>query len=197
MSEPPRTNLFVRCCNCPTFSADKIFQNKFEKPLDNQHKMCYNNKAMRDRNPLLNKMGGEPTANMKGVYMTNREFFVNVSKGIVTEGEMAHATEQIAKMDAANAKRAETQSKKSKENVPLKMAIRDLLIAKGGMTSPDIAVALNEQGITTAEGEPVSTSKASSMCRQMVEEGWLSVEEIKVPKKGKLKQYTAIMVDTE
>lgn len=129
--------------------------------------------------------------------MTNREFFVNVSKGIVTESEMAHATEQIAKMDAANAKRAETQSKKSKENVPLKMAIRDLLINKGGMTSPDIAVALNEQGITTAEGEPVSTSKASSMCRQMVEDGQLSVEEIKVPKKGKMKQYTAVVVDAE
>ena len=62
MSEPPRTNLFVGCCNCPTFSADKIFQNNFEKPLDNQRKMCYNDKAMRDRNPLLNKMGGEPTA---------------------------------------------------------------------------------------------------------------------------------------
>ena len=44
------------------------FKNNFEKPLDNQHKMCYNDKAMRDRNPLLNKMGGEPTANMKGVY---------------------------------------------------------------------------------------------------------------------------------
>ena len=33
-----------------------------KKVLDNQHKMCYNDKAVRDRNPLLNKMGGEPTA---------------------------------------------------------------------------------------------------------------------------------------
>lgn len=121
--------------------------------------------------------------------MTNREFFVNVSKGVVGEAEMAHAVEQIVKMDAANAKRAETQSKKSKENEPIKLAIRNLLTAKGAMTSPDIAVALNEQGVTNTDGEPISTSKASSMCRQMVDDGQLTVEEIKVPKKGKLKQY--------
>lgn len=44
------------------FRQTKFFKNNFEKPLDNQHKMCYNDKAVRDRNPLLNKMGGEPTA---------------------------------------------------------------------------------------------------------------------------------------
>ena len=129
--------------------------------------------------------------------MTNREFFVNVGKGIVGEAEMEHAQAQVAKMDAANAKRAETQSKKSKENEPLKQAIYNLLVAKGAMTSPDIAVALNEQGVTNADGEPISTSKASSMCRQMVDDNQLSVEEIKVPKKGKMKQYTAIVVDAE
>ena len=121
--------------------------------------------------------------------MTNREFFVNVSKGMVGEAEVAHALEQIAKLDATNAKRAEQQSAKSKANEPLKVAIVTLLTEKGGMTSPDIADALNKQGVTTADGEEISTSKASSMCRQMVEEGRLTVTEIKVPKKGKLKQY--------
>ena len=130
--------------------------------------------------------------------MTNREFFVSVSKGIVGEAEVAHALEQIAKLDAANAKRAETQSKKSKENEPIKQAIHNLLTEKGGMTSPDIAEALKAQGVTTAEGEEISTSKASSMCRQMVEEGRLTVTEIKVPKKGKLKQYAvATTADAE
>ena len=130
--------------------------------------------------------------------MTNREFFVNVSKNIVGEAEVAHALEQIAKLDATNAKRAETQSKKSKANEPLKVAILTLLTEKGGMTSPDIADALNKQGVTTAENEEISTSKASSMCRQMVEDGRLTVTEIKVPKKGKLKQYAVvIMADAE
>ena len=130
--------------------------------------------------------------------MTNREFFVNVSKNIVGEAEVAHALEQLAKLDATNAKRAEQQSAKSKANEPLKVAILNLLTENGGMTSPDIAEALKAQGVTTAEGEEISTSKASSMCRQMVEEGRLTVTEIKVPKKGKLKQYAvATTVDAE
>ena len=122
--------------------------------------------------------------------MTNREFFVNVSKNIVGEAEVAHALEQIAKLDATNAKRAKQQSAKFKANEPLKIAILNLLTENGGMTSPDIADALNKQGVTTADGEEVSTSKASSMCRQMVEDGRLTVTEIKIPKKGKMKQYT-------
>ena len=124
--------------------------------------------------------------------MTNREFFVAISENADLPVDLRnHAGAQIAKLDAANAKRAETQSKKSKENEPIKQAIYDLLVAKGSMTSPDIAVAL-----TTEENE-VSTSKASSMCRQMVEDGRLTVEEIKVPKKGKMKQYTAVVADAE
>ena len=130
--------------------------------------------------------------------MTNREFFVNVYKNIVCEAEIAHALEQIAKLDATNAKRAEQQSAKSKANEPLKIAILNLLTENGGMTSPDIADALNKQGVTTADGEEVSTSKASSMCRQMVEEGRLTVTEIKIPKKGKMKQYAvATTADAE
>ena len=131
--------------------------------------------------------------------MTNREFFVAISNcADLTADLRDHATAQIAKLDAANAKRAETQSKKSKENEPIKQAIHNLLAAKGAMTSPDIAVALNEQGVTNTDGEPISTSKASSMCRQMVEDGQLSVEEIKVPKKGKMKQYAvATTADAE
>ena len=124
--------------------------------------------------------------------MTNREFFVSVSKGIVGEAEVAHALEQIAKLDATNAKRAEQQSAKSKANEPLKLSIAFLLTEKGGMTSPEIAEALKAQGVVDAEGKEISTSKASSMCRQMVEEGRLTVTEIKVPKKGKLKQYAVV-----
>lgn len=130
--------------------------------------------------------------------MTNREFFVAISENANLTADLRdHATAQIAKLDAANAKRAETQSKKSKENEPIKLSIAFLLTEKGGMTSPEIAEALKTQGVTTAEGEEISTSKASSMCRQMVEEGRLTVTEIKVPKKGKLKQYAVVVADAE
>lgn len=128
--------------------------------------------------------------------MTNREFFVAISKCADLPADLReHAEAQLAKLDAANAKRAETQSKKSKENEPIKVAISNLLTIKGAMTSPDIAVALNEQGVTNTDGEPISTSKASSMCRQMVNDGLLTVTEIKVPKKGKMKQYAVASTD--
>ena len=82
--------------------------------------------------------------------MTNREFFVNVSKGIVGEAEVAHALEQIAKLDATNAKRAEKAKEKATGNEPIKTAIFNLLTEKGGTTSPDIAEALKAQGVTKA-----------------------------------------------
>lgn len=96
------------------------------------------------------------------------------------------AKAEIAKLDATNAKRTEKAAEKAKENEPLKVRIFDLLLANGAMTSPDIATAL------TTEENPVSTSKASAMCRQMVEDGRLNAEEIKIPKKGKLKAYSVI-----
>ena len=116
--------------------------------------------------------------------MTNREFFVNVGKGIVGEAEMAHALEQIAKLDATNAKRTEKAKEKSAENRPIKDAIFQFLETNGTKTSPEIA-----------DGVGISTSKASAMCRQMVDDGQLTVSEVKVPKKGKLKAYTAVLHD--
>ena len=41
--------------------------------------------------------------------MTNREFFVSISEGKLTEDCVAHATEALAKMDAANAKRKQME----------------------------------------------------------------------------------------
>ena len=155
-------------------------------------------------------MGGEPTAKrkaQKGFIMANsvsssditlRQYHEAVISGNITDAIIAKARAEIAKLDATNAKRAEKAAEKAKENEPIKQAIHNLLAAKGAMTSPDIAMALNEQGVTNTDGEPISTSKASSMCRQMVVDGQLSVEEIKVPKKGKLKQYAvATTADAE
>ena len=148
-------------------------------------------------------MGGEPTAKRKAqkgqtmntttstsTEMTMRQYHEAV---IAIPGApadvVAKAKAEIAKLDATNAKRAEKQTAKAKENEPLKVAIYEYLLANGTKTSPEIALAL-----TTAENE-VSTSKVSSMCRQMVDDGRLTASEVKVPKKGKLKAYTAIPSD--
>ena len=97
------------------------------------------------------------------------------------------AKAEIAKLDATNVKRAEKAAEKAKENDPIKQAIYNLLVEKGAMVASAIGTEL------TTEDNEVSTSKASAMCRQMVEEGRLTVCEVKVPKKGKVKQYTAVV----
>ena len=144
-------------------------------------------------------MGGEPTAKrkaQKGFIMANsvsssditlRQYHEAVISGNITDAIIAKARAEIAKLDATNAKRAEKAAEKAKENDPIKNAIYNLLVEKGAMVSSAIAMEL-----TTPEAE-VTTSKVSSMCRQMVEERRLTVEDVKVKNKGKVKQYTAVV----
>lgn len=144
-------------------------------------------------------MGGEPTAKrkaQKGFIMANsvsssditlRQYHEAVISGNITDAIIAKARAEIAKLDATNAKRAEKAAEKAKENDPIKNAIYNLLVEKGAMVASAIAMEL-----TSPEAE-VTTSKVSSMCRQMVEERRLTVEDIKVKNKGKVKQYTAVV----
>ena len=144
-------------------------------------------------------MGGEPTAKrkaQKGFIMANsvsssditlRQYHEAVISGNITDAIIAKARAEIAKLDATNAKRAEKAAEKAKENDPIKNAIYNLLVENGAMVASEIGAAL-----TTPEAE-ITTSKASSMCRQMVEERRLTVEDIKVKGKGKVKQYTAVV----
>ena len=144
-------------------------------------------------------MGGEPTAKrkaQKGFIMANsvsssditlRQYHEAVISGNITDAIIAKARAEIAKLDATNAKRAEKAAEKARENDPIKNAIYNLLVEKGAMVSSAIAMEL-----TTPEAE-VTTSKVSSMCGQMVKERRLTVEDVKVKGKGKVKQYTAIV----
>jgi hypothetical protein len=144
-------------------------------------------------------MGGEPTAKrkaQKGFIMANsvsssditmRQYHEAVISGNITDDVIAKAHAEIAKLDATNAKRAEKAAEKAKENDPIKNAIYNLLVEKGAMVASAIGAAL-----TTPENE-VTTSKVSSMCRQMVDEHRLTVEDVKVKGKGKVKQYSAVV----
>ena len=112
--------------------------------------------------------------------MTKREFMQAV---IAVEGIDAelkdYAENEIKKLDERNAKRANTPSKKAQENEPIKTKIVEFLTGK-------------EEGVTAsaigAEVE-ISTQKASALCRQLVGDGVLTAEEIKVKGKGKQKAY--------
>lgn len=120
--------------------------------------------------------------------MTKREFYVAVSEdGNISEELRNYAKDEIAKMDERNAKRSEKPSKTALANVPIKADIMNLLTeATDMMDSPAIGEALS-----------ISTQKAGSLCRQLVDEGKLTVEDRKVPKKGTMKFYGIPKTDTE
>ena len=110
--------------------------------------------------------------------MTNREFYTAIVNGTLTEDVIAKAHEEIEKLDARNAKRSAKPSKKSLENAPIKESIAEFL-ADGSHLASEIA-----------KGLDLSVSKVSALCRQMVGDGVLTVEDVKVKGKGTQKSYS-------
>ena len=109
--------------------------------------------------------------------MTQREFMEKV----ITLGNdelTAYATSAIEKLDARNAKRANTPSKRAKENEPIKANIIDFLKEKDFTVASEIAKSLE-----------LTTQKVSALCRQLVNDGMLAVTDVKVKGKGNQKGY--------
>ena len=106
--------------------------------------------------------------------MTNREFYTAIMNGTMTDEVKSHAAEAITKLDERNQKRSSKPSKTQLENEPVKTAIVNYLTVHGGAVAADIAAEVD-----------ITTQKASALCRQLVESGSLTVEEVKIPKKGK------------
>ena len=110
--------------------------------------------------------------------MTYRDFYNAVLTSTDNDELKAFATEAIAKLDARNAKRSSKPSKKSLENAPIKDSIAEFL-ADGSHLASEIA-----------KGLDLSVSKVSALCRQMVGDGVLTVEDVKVKGKGTQKSYS-------
>ena len=113
--------------------------------------------------------------------MTKREFFEQVQNGVITEEMQAFAAKEITAMDERNAKRSTKPSAKQIENEAIKEKIIEAFAGK----TKTLASAIGE-----AMG--ISTNKASALCRQLVAENRMTVEEVKVPKKGMQKAYTVV-----
>lgn len=111
--------------------------------------------------------------------MTNREFYTAVIAETENEELKNFATEAIAKLDARNAKRASTPSKTQRENAPLKESIHKYLEENGAHIAGEIAESLE-----------LTVSKVSSLCTQMVKDGVLKSEDVKVKGKGTRKSYS-------
>lgn len=118
--------------------------------------------------------------------MTEREFLTAVlAIADLPENLVTYATEGIAKLDARNDKRKNTQTKAQKENEGVMTAIVDHLTANGSDVASSIGTALG-----------ISTQKASALCKLLVDGGKLTVAEVKVKGKGTVKQYSIAEVET-
>ena len=114
--------------------------------------------------------------------MTTREFLNSIATNENLPTDVReYAQDGIEKLNAKNAKRASTPSKTAIANEPIKAKIVEYLTANKVATASDISVALE-----------ISTQKASALARQLTESGVLTVNDVKVPKKGTVKAY-AIM----
>ena len=127
--------------------------------------------------------------------MTNREFYTAISANETLSEEIRnHATEQIAKLDATAEKRKGKVSAKDQErrdtNAKLAAHIAETILSTEAKTATDVATAL-----TAETGEEVKVQKASYLCRLAVDLGLANVSEVKIPKKGTQKAYTAVVAE--
>ena len=123
--------------------------------------------------------------------MTKREFFVKVAAGEMTEEMQAMAAEFLTKMDAQlearKGKLSEKEQAKRDANVALATRVATEILGAEAKTATDVAAEL-----TVMLGEEVKVQKASSLCRKAVELGLAVQTDVKIPKKGSQKAYTAI-----
>lgn len=121
--------------------------------------------------------------------MTNREFLTAIASNTSLDSALIDfATEQIAKMDARNeARKASSKpSKTAIANEPIKASIMEFLSKQ---SEPVIACVIGE-------GVGITTAKASSLLRQLVESGAVVKSEIKIPKKGKTAAYAVALTES-
>lgn len=112
--------------------------------------------------------------------MTNREFLNAVIALSASEEITEHAKAMIASLDKRNAARTSKPSKTQLENAPIKEAILGVIAEMNAeVSASELHERLN-----------ISVQKASSLCRQLVEEGKLSKGERKDKGKGLVKVYS-------
>ena len=112
--------------------------------------------------------------------MTNREFLNAIATNETLSEEVRNeAVARIEKMDAALNARKNKPSKKTTENAPILESLREILTTEARPAS------------VIAEEAGISIQKASALLRQLVASKHAVVTEIKVPKKGAQKAYSA------
>ena len=125
--------------------------------------------------------------------MTNREFYtaITAENATITAEMIEHAQAQLAKLDATAEKRKGKVSKADQEkrnaNAALAAKVANEILTAEAKTATDVAAILTEM-----LDEEVKVQKASYLCRLAVDLGLATQTEVKIPKKGTQKAYTAV-----
>ena len=121
---------------------------------------------------------------MANTTMTQRMFLEMVVNANISDEMTAYAMERIKHLDDVNEHRKAKGSKTQRANVEVKKAILASLEENTVYTASQVAE-MGIEGIT-------STQKASALLRQMTETGELTVTDIKIKGKGKVKGYSLV-----
>lgn len=124
--------------------------------------------------------------------MTKNELLKMIVEGSVVTAEMAEKAAEILAADAKakearKGKVSEKEQAKRDANVALATMVATEILGAEAMTATDVAVKLTEK-----LGEEVKVQKASSLCRKAVELELAVQTDVKIPKKGSQKAYTAV-----
>ena len=112
--------------------------------------------------------------------MTKREFLNAIASAEVSEEVKDYAVAAIAKMDATNEKRKNSETKAQKANAPFVEKLEnEILDPDEPKTASDVAAIFE-----------ITPQKASGILRTMVNAGKAFVEDVKVTGKGTQKGYT-------
>ena len=127
--------------------------------------------------------------------MTKREFFVNAAAGEMTEEMKTFAAEQLVKMDETLAKRkgkvSEREQAKRDANEALARRVVAEMLGAEAKTATDIAAEMNALMPEVLE-KPANSQKASAVMKKAMELDLAVQSEVKIPKKGTQKAYTAV-----
>ena len=117
--------------------------------------------------------------------MTKRELYMAVVEGRVTDEVIEGFKAEIEKIDKVNEERKAKVTPRQEENQMIKIEIKQYFMRTG---QPHFIEEVVEE-IKWFLPE-FTRQRCSALCNQLIEEGVLNVEDVRVKNKGKRKLYT-------
>ena len=117
--------------------------------------------------------------------MTKRELYMAVVEGRITEEVVEGFKAEIEKIDKVNEERKAKVTPRQEENEIIKVEIRRFFERTG---QPHFIEEVVDEVKEMSSG--FTRQRCSALCNQLIEEGVLNVEDVRVKNKGKRKLYT-------